>query len=353
MDKKVFLNYIHCFRGLAILFILGLHATISMDWGNAQNQRKIALVLFNNGTLLFVFIAGYLFYHLNQTHFNYWNYLKKKLHFVILPYLLVSIPAIIDKLFIEVPGFHWWMDYGFENSSIFVKIVIMLITGRHMGVFWFIPMISIVYLLSPVILKFSKRKEFLYVAPILWAAGLFSFRFGYYANIYLSLIYFLPVYIFGIWVYQIRDYLFKNSRKIIITFGIIYFGMCLAEILEWLPFSEYIGLRDVKYSVYKLNPNKLKMSVLCILAITFLYTLSDKRLPALKLLGDYSFGIFFIHLYVIEVFQLLDKAGFVRIIPLSFWSFPIYYLSIITITLIIVKVVKYFLGDKSRYFIGA
>src|SRR5688500_9095908 len=109
MQDKKFLHYIHYFRGAAILLIVGLHACISLKWGDAVLQRKLALVLFNNGTVLFVFISGYLFYHLNKNHFDYVDYLKKKFLYVIIPYLVVSIPAIIDKFYFDEMGDHWWM----------------------------------------------------------------------------------------------------------------------------------------------------------------------------------------------------------------------------------------------------
>src|SRR6478609_5971512 len=130
MSSKRFLHYIHFFRGLAILFIVGLHACISLTWEGAPLQKKFALVLFNNGTVLFVFISGYLFYHLSKDRFDYKEYLKKKFLYVILPYLFVSIPALFDKFFIDKMGDHWWMDHGFGQKSILAKLLILLVTGR-------------------------------------------------------------------------------------------------------------------------------------------------------------------------------------------------------------------------------
>jgi probable poly-beta-1,6-N-acetyl-D-glucosamine export protein len=353
MEKKDFLNYIHYFRGLAILLIVGLHAAVTLNWGDSFVQRKFLLVLFNNGTVLFVFIAGFLFYHLHKNKFDYTDYLKKKFLHVIIPYLIVSIPAMFDKFYFDKIGDHWWMDRGFDESGPVAKIFFLLITGRHMGVFWFIPMISIVYLLGPLILRFARSKSFLFVVPVLMFLTLYTFRFGYYANILLSLQYFFPIYLFGIWVYQLKDFFFRHVKAVVITLGVLFLAISVAEMMEWLPFNETVGLRDVKYTIYRFNYNKLKMVLFTVLALSGFYMLNHVRLPLLKLLGDYSFGIFFVHLYVIQVFRLLDRARYLPISPPNLLTFFAYYCVVVLLTVMIVRLVRLSFRDYSRYVIGS
>jgi surface polysaccharide O-acyltransferase-like enzyme len=355
MQEKKFLHYIHYFRGTAILFIVGLHACISLKWGGAIMQRKVALVLFNNGTVLFVFISGYLFYHLNKNKFDYLDYLKKKFLYVIVPYLIVSVPAIIDKFYFDKMGDHWWMDHGFGEKSILSKIFVLLITGRHMGVLWFIPMISIFYLLAPLLLKFAKSKIFSYVAPIIIIAGLFTFRFGYYANIGLSLLYFFPVYIFGIWTYQLKDKLFEYSKSVIIVLGAMYMAMNIGEVMEWIAFDDLIRIRDgyVIYNGERFNYNKFKMQILCVLLLLLFYRLNHKQFNLLKLLGDYSFGIFFVHLYVIEILRVAEQHRLIKVSPPNFFTFLLYYAFIMLVTVVIVKLIKLVFKEKSRHLIGS
>ncbi len=353
MQKKDFLNYIHYFRGLAILLIVGLHAAVTLNWAGAFEQRKFLIVLFNNGTVLFVFIAGYLFYHLHKDRFDYKDYLKKKLLHVIVPYLFISIPAMFDKFYFDKIGDHWWMDRGFEESGPILKILFLLVTGRHMGVFWFIPMISVVYLFAPLILQFARTKAFMYIVPVLLFLSLYTFRFGYYANIGLSLQYFVPIYLMGIWIYKIKDTLFEHARLIAIGLGLMIVAISVAEMFEWLPFNETIGLRDVKYTIYRFNYNKMKMVLFTVFALATFYNFNHVKIPVLKLLGDYSFGIFFVHLYVIQVFRLLDRARYIPISPPNLFTFAIYFLVVVLITVMIVKVVKLIFKDYSRYVIGS
>jgi probable poly-beta-1,6-N-acetyl-D-glucosamine export protein len=353
MEKKDFLNYIHYFRGLAILLIVGLHACVTLNWEEAFLQRKLLIVLFNNGTVLFVFIAGFLFYHLHKDKFDYRDYLKKKFLHVIIPYLIISIPALFDKFYFDKIGDHWWMDKGFSESGPVFKVIFLLITGRHMGVFWFIPMISIVYLIGPLILRFARTKAFMYIVPVLTFLSLYTFRFGYYANIVLSLEYFFPIYLFGIWVYKLKEFFFQHARTVVIILGIIYLGISIGEMLEWLPFNETIGLRDVKYTVYRFNYNKFKMVLFILFTLSGFHIFNHVRIPPLKLLGDYSFGIFFVHLYVIQVFRLLDRARYLPISPPSLLSFLAYYVVVVLLTVIIVKLVRLSFRDYSRYVIGS
>ena len=353
MQKKDFLNYIHYFRGLAILFIVGLHAAVILNWGERVDQRKALIVLFNNGTVLFVFIAGFLFYYLNQYKFDYKDYLKKKFLYVIIPYLLISIPAILDKFYFDKVGDHWWMTDSYHELPLPLKVISLLATGRHMGIFWFIPMISVIYIAAPLILKFSKTRAFLFITPVLVLLSLFVFRFGYYANIGLSLIYFFPIYLFGVWACRLRDKMFVHARLWAFAFVGTYFVISLCEFMEWLPFNETIGLRDVHENIYRFNVNKFKMVLFCIGGLSGLYLLQHVKIGFLKLLGDYSFGIFFIHLYILQVFRILDRGRYLRISPPNMITFVLYFIVVVALTLAIVKVLKLCFKQNSRYVIGS
>lgn len=81
-QKSQFLPYIHNFRGVAILYIVAFHCLSSFGWGDNILEKRICNALVVYGTVLFVFIAGFLFQHLNASEkhydFNFKLYLKKK-----------------------------------------------------------------------------------------------------------------------------------------------------------------------------------------------------------------------------------------------------------------------------------
>src|SRR5262245_53352265 len=93
--KKQFINYIHNFRGIAIIFVTACH--LLLNWAEGSKTHRLLDMLWGNGTVLFVFIAGYLFQHLSKK-FEYKDYLIKKLQNVILPYFIVPAPIIAYRI---------------------------------------------------------------------------------------------------------------------------------------------------------------------------------------------------------------------------------------------------------------
>src|SRR5690606_16251364 len=131
----------------------------------------------DNGTIIFVFISGFLFEHLFANNFNFKHYFDKKLKYVVGPYLLVSILPIIDKLYFEQNL--RWLPEVLVDQSVLAKSFYMLITGKHFGPYWFIPMIVIFYLISPLLVWVNKPKFYIYVFPVIFTLGLFTYKFGY------------------------------------------------------------------------------------------------------------------------------------------------------------------------------
>ncbi len=76
-----FLPYLHNFRGIAILYIVAFHCWSSFGWGSHDLEKQVWNSLIVYGTVLFVFIAGFLFQHLSgraNRSFSFSVYLKKK-----------------------------------------------------------------------------------------------------------------------------------------------------------------------------------------------------------------------------------------------------------------------------------
>ena len=166
IKKKPMLNYINVFRGIAIILILMAH---TMQFGEAGSIEKyISFEIFAGGTALFVFIAGYLFQYLSYK-FEYKNYLKKKWQNVIIPYFITSIPGIIACL--AIPNIY---KNPFDGMNIFAQIGIFITTGRvHNLPTWFMPMITIFFLLSALLL-YLERKNILYkLLPLLLLVTIF------------------------------------------------------------------------------------------------------------------------------------------------------------------------------------
>src|ERR1035438_1198168 len=98
----MFLRYIHSFRALAIIFIVAAHCIALFDWASIPWQRHLVLSLIPNGTVFFVFIAGFLFQHLSYK-FEYRRYLKSKLQNVGVLRFHRRLPLSAPVLQIRIP----------------------------------------------------------------------------------------------------------------------------------------------------------------------------------------------------------------------------------------------------------
>ncbi len=175
---------------------------------------------------MFVFIAGYLFHHLSAKY-EYKRYLKKKFLNVLLPYLVLSIPAVYHAIWVE------GLEERFvelQDTGVFYKVAwLYLKGGAHLNhPLWFIPMIMLFYLAAPLFMFISKNQKWYLLLVILLPVSLLVHR-PIYPNldVFHSFLNFLPVYILGMFFSQFRlkldEYLKNNFIWLVLIFLMILF----------------------------------------------------------------------------------------------------------------------------------
>ena len=87
------LRYIQLLRTIAIVLVVTSHVRDIFPATDVVKSDSVGL-LTRHINLIFTFVAGFLFQHL-LVSYRYPDYLRKKIRNVILPYLIVSIPAIL------------------------------------------------------------------------------------------------------------------------------------------------------------------------------------------------------------------------------------------------------------------
>jgi probable poly-beta-1,6-N-acetyl-D-glucosamine export protein len=269
-----------------------------MIWPQASTFNSVLTFALNSSTILFVFISGFLFHHLHKDNLNLQSYWSKKLLYVLCPYALVSIPALIDKLFFE--GDAIWMTPFYKSLSDLGKIVFLLATGKHSGPFYFIPMISLIFLLGPLLFYFQKQRLFQWLAPILVLLGMFTFSYGYYASLAESLLYFLPVYLFGMWASKNKDWVLSLSTGWLVLLVIAYATIFTLELTGILhpQHLEFFEPEPTFFTpIFNLSKLKVMLSALVLLVLFYRYGQSNY---IFHWLGNYSFGIYFVHIYFIN-----------------------------------------------------
>lgn len=348
-NRREFLPYIHSLRGLAILFIVGIHCRTSFPWKDKGVELLFESFL-DNGTIIFVFISGFLFEHLFTHNFNFKKYLNKKLKFVIIPYLLVSIVPIIDKLYFE--DSLRWLPPVLNNQPDLIKGFYMLVTGKHFGPYWFIPMIVIFYLISPLLVVLNNARFYKYIFPLVFIAGLFTYKFGYYSNTWDSFLYFLPIYLFGMFSSYYKDDIIAQSKWLLYTCVIIYLIVTTLELTGHLEIHKLIGFEPNTQPDYLFNFTKFKVSLLCIALLLIFYNIRYRKMSILKVLGDYSFGIYFIHLYFIVATQFVVNSQ-IEAFRMTTPLFLVYTVLVTIVCVAIIYIIKKIFGNKSRYLIGS
>lgn len=331
------MSYTQCLnniRGIAILLVILSHAVTCMPDGDGG--LIVALRgLTNHSTVLFVIISGFLFYE-TTPNFKFVEYISNKIKFVLIPYIFMSIPAIVLHVF-NFKNSHYWIDMEwFQTLNLVQKYFYLMITGAHLAPFWFIPMVFILYLFGPlfaVVKKTNYGLIFFFVVSLLLA--LYIGRPIKNDNLLNSFLYFLPVYILGM---SLAKYNFINRCKSFAFLGVSFIATCVMTII-------HLSL-DIPTNHDLLIRLMIGITIFCI-CIHFL----NKHNKWLNLFARFSFYLFFIHGYFISFFRalyikfpapdssiLLAFIAFTVTIFLSFATFLIF---------------KTLLKSKSKVIVGA
>ena len=338
---------IHFFRGIAILFIIAGHflaqnakiLKISIDETDFYN--KFLYNFINGGTGMFVFISGFLFYSVFYKRFEYVNFIKKKFQNVYIPYLLLSSITIVNVFFIEKT----YKTYGFNNNHI--DILKSLYTGIHMTAYWYITFIMIVFLLSPLFIKYIESKHKEKILIISFFISMIIQRPIMNLNQMHSVLYFTFFYLLGIWTAMNKERILKYLNNKI---GILSIITVLIIIIE-----TYISKTQGNYHKNFFEYNGLDLmliqkALMCLILFKTLDKFENSKLFLLDKLAEYSFVIYFLHPFFMKVYEY-------KLVPLI--GIRNYYLLVvleIALTVIgcsfIAIIVKKIFGKYSRYFIG-
>ncbi|MCA6078774.1 acyltransferase family protein [Fulvivirga sedimenti] len=350
MNQKNYLNYIHYFRGFAILIIVAIHCRISLGWGENEFGQQVFTTLLDNGTMLFVFIAGFLFHYL-KNKFEYRSYLNRKAKYVLLPYIIMSFFPIVLKVTHVLSSD--WIPPGYLPDNPWEEALYYFSTGKHLGPFWFIPMIVIFYFISPLLIRIDQPKFYTFVFPFIFIGSLFTYKFGYFSNIWASFVHFLPVYIFGMWAANYREKLTRLSLPVTGLLILIYLTLTILEINHVIPAPKIGSFYENELSpFFAFNIVKIRVYILCIILLRVFYQFNNRNMPMLKLLGDYSFGVYFVHIFFIIIIQYVINA-YLPEFTLNTFTFLLYVAFVSLLSLAAVRFVKWIAGKNSRMLIGS
>lgn len=327
---------INNFRGLAILFVMLSHMG-SLHWLGSVGDLGSFLV--GDATTWFVFISGYLFYHIEFRRFRYKDYLGKKAKFVLLPYLVFFIPAILA-------GLYFSRDVLFDLSRGAYVLWSLLVGGSVAAPMWFIPMIVIFFFLSPVFHALA-RTRWIYVATFLGLLiSLFTFRPIHNLNPFLAFLHFFGFYLLGMLmsINSGRTDGMKQTNAIypLIGAGLLVFIITIAvfDFQSEGPLGFWDGLGQL--NIVQLG----KFGLLVAVFFTFERFLDFKQ-PLLDYLAEISFGLFFVHGFFVLLNARLQPS-----LPSPCAAFLFEFIFVVFGSVLTVYLVKLIFKKKSRYVVG-
>ncbi len=334
--SKSYLPYINSFRAVAIIFIVCIHTMYLFNWEQSRELEKLIDIVIGNGTVMFLMIAGYLFQHLSD-QYNTKKYLLTKLKHVIVPYLIISIPAIIFFVFIQHKELHK-VSVGFYDLPKWEQIIRFYLTGDHLSPMWFIPVIILFYLSAPILVKADKTKLFYCFLPVFFYIST-QFSRGLIINSYLHM---FSAYMFGMFCSRYKTVInpIITSHWGVIGLILIYLGFVITE-------YDYYS-----YSIHYLSLfQKLTLSLIIISFFIQHERISDLKL--IKLLAHTSFGIYFLHAYVLFAFKIAIPHLNDGLITANLFALLFFTAVVIGLSMLLVLLIERIFNKTSLFIVGS
>ena len=311
----------HYFRAFAILMIVATH------YCGVFGFSALDQYFFRSSTIFFLFISGflcqYLFTSRPQPPITYY---KKKLQNVICPFLFFSIG--IGLLRGDSPfSLGFWRDVAL---------------GRIQLQYWYIPFVSILFLVSPLLCRLTNRLLLSVAAislvifctfPVRPEVG-FALSWSHTFHLYA---YFTVFYLLGFVYCRYKAQMFAAIKKHIAIIALIAVAASVV-----MPYAK--SHIDAVHAIQKLAIGSLVLIVLDMI--------KGRKVWVLDLLAKQSFTLYFIHLGIfLQTVKFHDNVA--SLIPLPVISELIIFSLYVVAMLLIAAMLKKVLGKYSRPIIAA
>lgn len=324
-------------------------------WAVDTVWEKWIANLFLGGTSLFVFISGFLFHHIYVPRFNQRKFMAVKVKNVLVPYLLLSVPLILYSVLVKGTG--PYAEYVFSGGAGFlqsriVPIIIYVWTGRILEAYWYIPFIMVVFSLSPLVMAYVRLAPALrlVILFVLLAVSTLVQRPVLNLSVMQSVVYFLPVYLFGLIASIHRETIYARLKGREMYLLMVVALLALAQAY----FYDFFG--NFHKPPFKLAAPDILLAqklVLCLYFMVLLHRYEHISIPTLDKLAAASFAIYFIHPYVLWGVQLVLNRKHPLLESIHgpvLWL--VMTMAVVLVSMAIAMVVRRLGGPYSRMIIG-
>lgn len=338
MQKRKFFKNIHYLRAFAIICIMTVHVwRIPPDCIASNSIISILIngtreVLFHGSSIYFIFISGFLFHHLSS-NFDIIKFYRSKLRNIVSPYVVMTTGVLVIQ---SITHHEWHISFS--------KLINYYCLGKAQVQYWYIPLICIVFMISPILLKIPEKKLTLLsplfiILPLLGTRTATSISTGQF-------LYFFPVYLSGMICSMHHDRFINFITTHIIKISVLAIFSTFAIIC-----AKLIPTDNPFINFYESTQYIQKMLILSVL-IVFFKKIEFLDISILDVLARYSFALYFthhfVHSYTIRKFYVLFDVSPVFLFPLSI----LYTLIVFSLTVLLCFSIKKTLGPKSKFLIG-
>ena len=306
--------------------------------------ERLITSLISGGTSLFVFISGFLFHYIFYKKYIFKKFFIGKIKNVFIPYLILALIPTLYAVLLHKDGAGGYFlpdGTGFTYEYI-IPFIKYYLNGGMLTAYWYIPFVMVTFAMSSLHVKFIEldKKYQLLLIFILSLVSIFLHR--PYANLHVlqSVIYFIPVYLIGIYasVHRSKIYeVFKGKG-----FVLLIFTLAIAFI------DAYTNDKNAYFGIDLVYIQKVFM---CFFFMVWLNKYEEYHNSFIHKLASTSFTIFFIHPYILLVLGGLQGRGYI-ITDESWWLFPIIIALIILFSMLVAITIRKLMPKYSRYLIG-
>lgn len=346
----MFLNSINHFRAIAITIIVAGHCFYMVDATFDTLVERSFGNLIAGGTVLFVFISGFLFHHIFYKRYQFKKFMVGKLKKVLLPYTLLSIVPIV-LLVMRQDAYYSLYDpqgTGFIATYI-VPAAKYYLTGRFLTAYWYIPFAMILFLLSPLHMAFIRLrfKWQMMITGLLFTVSFFLHRPVDDILITQSVVYFMPVYLLGIMSSEKKDAIYAKlkGKEIYLLLGAIALATLQAALGRFSSYQKPPMLYD------GIDIMLLQKIALCFFFMVWLHRFEHVSSKYINALASTSFAIYFTHGFVMQVIRGVVDAFDIEFSSPWAW-YPLITIGMIAFCLLLAVGFKRLMPNYSRYIIG-
>lgn len=346
-----YLHELHAFRGFAILNIVGAHAwSFMIFWtGDLANNGVDSLfwlteTIFHGSTLYFALISGLLFSKVLADR-PWSSFFQSKFSNVVLPYVFMTacFTALYWQYVIQAPEI---------NNTVLDYLQVVwgnLFNGKASVHFWYIPVLAVMFALTPLLVIIQKRSLVLTWLLILLPLVISRSPFPDFIKPQ-SFVYFIGAYLLGMHIGSHYERYKAWIAKHIVLLGVVAVFSSIALYSLYVFSYQPGGLFSIRQTLVYIQ--KLAISAL----LLYWFSKHAGNLPNwLNVLANYAFAIFFMHVvfigYIIEAVR--EWAVTSRTPEVIATLGLINFTASIIASVIVASIVKVCLGRHSRKLIGA